>query len=135
VIVPDSFFEGVRQLNGKEFYRCHDLLEALWFEAMEPEKSLYQGILQIAVGCYHLENHNLRGATILVGEGVRRLRSTEEQDYAGFDIADFIVQGERLLARLQLLDPDAVQGFALELREMDNFPRLNVCGDRPLSNS
>lgn len=125
--VPDSFFEGVRQLNGREFYCCHDLLEALWFEAMEPEKSIYQGILQIAVGCYHLENHNLRGATILVGEGLRRLRGSEEVQYAGFDIADFIVQGDRLLSRLQLLEPERVAELALELREQGGFPRLKSC--------
>ena len=123
--VPDAFFEGVRQLNTKEFYSCHDILEALWFEAMEPEKYLYQGILQIAVGCYHLENHNLRGATILVGEGLRRLRDNEEQDYAGFNIPDFISQGETLLQRLQLLEPEQIEALASELREMDAFPQMN----------
>lgn len=122
--IPDDFHEGVRQLNEKEFYNCHDILEALWFEAMEPEKSLYQGILQIAVGCYHLENHNLRGATILVGEGLQRLRENEEQDYAGFDIADFVVQGKQLLERLQLLEPEKIADLATELRENDAFPRL-----------
>lgn len=124
--VPDAFFEGVRQLNEKEFYNCHDILEALWFEAMEPEKSLYQGILQIAVGCYHLGNHNLRGATILVGEGLQRLRKNEEQEYAGFDLTDFVTQGEKLLLKLQLLEPDQVALLAQELRENDGFPKLNT---------
>lgn len=122
--VPDDFFVGVRQLNEGEFYSCHDILEALWFEMMEPEKSLYQGILQIAVGCYHLENHNLRGATILMGEGLQRLRNNEEQDYAGFDITDFVGQGEKLLQTLQLLEPEKVEALATELQEKDAFPKL-----------
>ncbi|AFY38854.1 protein of unknown function DUF309 [[Leptolyngbya] sp. PCC 7376] len=123
--VPDSFFDGVRQLNEQEFYSCHDTLEALWFEAMEPEKSLYQGILQIAVGCYHLGNSNLRGATILVGEGLRRLRDSDEESYAGFDIQDFVEQGDRLLKQLQYLEPTAVEAFATDLMEKEAFPKLS----------
>lgn len=84
--IPETFFVGVEQLNTQQFYACHDTLEALWFEAMEPEKSLYQGILQIAVACYHLSNENLRGATILMGEGLRRLRQTEEEVYGGLNL-------------------------------------------------
>lgn len=122
--IPQAFYAGIEQLNNHQFYDCHDTLEALWFEAMEPEKSLYQGILQIAVGCYHLENHNLRGATILVGEGLRRLRQSEELDYAGFDLANFIEQGAVLLEKLQFLDPAEVATLAIALREQDQLPRL-----------
>ena len=122
--IPESFFDGIQQLNDQDFYPCHDTLEALWFEALEPEKSLYQGILQIAVGCYHLGNHNLRGATILVGEGLRRLRDSNEDEYAGFDLKDFIVQGEAFLTRLQHLDPADVPSVAQELMDNSAFPKL-----------
>ena len=124
--IPETFFVGIEQLNTQQFYACHDTLEALWFEAMEPEKSLYQGILQIAVGCYHLGNHNLKGATILVGEGLRRLRQTEEADYAGFDITDFIQQGEILLGRLQQLTTEEIVSFLQELQEKQSFPYLKT---------
>ncbi|WP_024546102.1 DUF309 domain-containing protein [Picosynechococcus sp. NKBG15041c] len=122
--IPEAFFVGVEQLNTQQFYACHDTLEALWFEAMEPEKSLYQGILQIAVGCYHLGNHNLKGATILVGEGLRRLRQTDEAEYGGLDILGFIQQGEILLARLQQLPREKVALFLQELQEQNTFPCL-----------
>ena len=46
---PEEFWLGVEQFNAGQFYACHDTLEALWIEATEPEKALYQGILQIAV--------------------------------------------------------------------------------------
>ncbi|MBV5261127.1 DUF309 domain-containing protein [Synechococcus moorigangaii CMS01] len=122
--IPEAFFVGVEQLNTQQFYACHDTLEALWFEAMEPEKSLYQGILQIAVGCYHLGNRNLKGATILVGEGLRRLRRTDEPDYGGLDIVDFIQQGEIFLGRLQQLPPEKIDLFLQELQEKNTFPCL-----------
>jgi uncharacterized protein len=126
MVVPETFFSGVEQLNTQQFYACHDTLEALWFEAMEPEKSLYQGILQIAVGCYHLGNHNLRGATILVGEGLRRLRQTEEVQYAGFDILDFVQQGEVLLSHLQRLAPEDVADFLQMIQDQSGFPCLKT---------
>lgn len=123
--IPAAFFEGIQQLNDQDFYPCHDTLEALWFEALEPEKSLYQGILQIAVGCYHLGNHNLRGATILVGEGLRRLRDHGEAEYGGFNLQDFINQGEALLVKLQHLEPVDVPDMAKELMDTSTFPKLN----------
>ncbi|ANV84544.1 hypothetical protein AWQ21_09195 [Picosynechococcus sp. PCC 7003] len=123
--IPETFFVGVEQLNTQQFYACHDTLEALWFEAMEPEKSLYQGILQIAVACYHLSNENLRGATILTGEGLRRIRQTEEEVYGGLNLVDFVEQGEVLLASLQQLTPAEVATFYQELQASDRFPRLN----------
>ena len=60
--VAPEFWQGVQQFNQREYYACHDTLEAIWMEASEPEKTFYQGILQIAVALYHLSNQNLRGA-------------------------------------------------------------------------
>jgi len=71
--------QGITQFNQQDFYGCHDTLEAIWLEAIAPEKNFYQGILQIAVGCYHLGNDNWRGAVILLGEGIRRLADYSPQ--------------------------------------------------------
>ena len=38
---------------------------------------LYQGILQVGVGFYHLQNGNWRGATGLLRNGAVRLREFE----------------------------------------------------------
>jgi uncharacterized protein len=65
--------EAIELFNHGEFYACHDALEALWVEAPVDEKKFYQGLLQIAVAFHHLGNKNLRGATVLLGEGRFRL--------------------------------------------------------------
>jgi len=62
--------------NGSDWYGCHDLLEELWYETAGPMRPVLQGILQIAVAELHLEKANLRGATLLMGEGLGRLRSS-----------------------------------------------------------
>ncbi len=98
--VESAFWEGVEQFNQQEFYACHDTLEAIWMEAMEPQRTFYQGILQIAVALYHLGNANLRGATILLGEGSNRLRRYQPT-YAEVDVTALVTQSTELLLRLQ----------------------------------
>ncbi|MGM9496772.1 DUF309 domain-containing protein [Desertifilum tharense IPPAS B-1220] len=97
---PAEFWQGIQQFNQGEFYECHDTLEAIWIEASEPQKTFYQGILQLAVAIYHLGNHNLRGATILVGEAISRL-SRYQPNYAGIDVIGLLDESQTLLRQLQ----------------------------------
>ncbi|MGK7876432.1 MAG: DUF309 domain-containing protein [Xenococcaceae cyanobacterium] len=111
---PQEFWQGVEQFNQQQFYACHDTLEALWMEAPEPQKTFYQGVLQIAVGCYHLGNHNWRGAVILLGEGVRRL-SNYQPVYEGIDITGLVGESTQLLKALQQTEPDRIVEFVEQL--------------------
>jgi len=66
-------WDAVDLFNAADWYPCHDGFEALWHETSGPMRSVLQGILQIAVAQIHLERGNLRGATVLMGEGLGRL--------------------------------------------------------------
>lgn len=111
---PDEFWQGIAEFNSGEFYACHDTLEALWIEAMEPDKTFYQGILQVAVGIYHLSNLNWRGAAILIGEGLNRL-NRYEGDYAGIDVDQLIHDSAALLRGLQTVGEAQVGELAIAL--------------------
>ena len=111
---PETFWLGIRQFNQRQFYDCHDTLEAIWIEAPELDKKFYQGILQVAVGCYHLSNLNQRGATILLGEGVKRL-SEYQPVYYDINVAQLVTESYSLLAQLQQLSPEEIETFAKEL--------------------
>lgn len=121
-----QFWQGVEQFNQGEFYACHDTLEALWMEAAEPLRTFYQGILQLAVACHHLGNHNWRGAVILLGEGVSRLRHYQPS-YAGIDVSQLVAQSIQLLAKLQQSGPERVVELAQCLKA------YNTSGNRPVS--
>ncbi|MEG4862776.1 MULTISPECIES: DUF309 domain-containing protein [unclassified Microcoleus] len=108
--MPEEFWQSIEQFNSQDFYACHDTLEALWMEAGEPEKKFYQGILQIAVGLYHLSNQNWRGAVILLGEGINRL-SYYQPSYAEIAVEDLLRQSAKLLSTLQQAGPEAVAKF------------------------
>jgi hypothetical protein len=114
VVPPEEFWQGVEQFNQQEFYACHDTLEALWMEALEPQKQFYQGVLQIAVACYHLSNLNWRGAVVLLGEGIRRLRDYQPV-YEGIDVTELLTQSIQLLKALQQAGPEQVADFVKQL--------------------
>ena len=124
--LPPEFWQGVEQFNQAEFYACHDTLEAIWMESAEPEKKFYQGILQIAVGCYHLLNGNQRGAMILLGEGSSRLQGYEPT-YASVDVADLRIQSLELLEHLQSLDSSTFENFVQTLKkdDRDQLPKIH----------
>jgi hypothetical protein len=121
-VPPELFWQGVDEFNRKEFYACHDILESIWLEAPESDKRFYQGILQIAVACYHLGNLNWRGAVILLGEGIRKLYDYQP-DYYGVDVSNLVEQSSNLLHQLQQITPDRVGEF------QDNalLPLIRVC--------
>ncbi|KAE8704382.1 F-box family protein isoform 1 [Hibiscus syriacus] len=81
-----SFDEAVSLFKQREYYKCHDLLEALWNKAEEPTRTLIHGILQCAVGFHHLFNQNHRGAMMQLGEGLCKLR---KMNFDGGPFYDF----------------------------------------------
>lgn len=110
-----AFGQAIEQFNQQEFYACHDTLEALWLEASETDKNFYQGILQIAVACYHLGNYNWRGAVILFGEGIKRL-SDYQPVYEDIDVTNLLEDSNRLLKALQQIEPEQITQFVQQLQ-------------------
>ena len=108
--IPQEFLQGVTEFNQQEFYACHDTLEALWMEASEPQKKFYQGVLQIAVGLYHLSQKNWKGAVILMGEGLGRL-DYYQPDYSGINVEQFMDETSQLLKALQNAGAENVEMF------------------------
>ncbi|MBD2327202.1 DUF309 domain-containing protein [Alkalinema sp. FACHB-956] len=115
---PAELWQGIEAFNQGHFYACHDILEAIWFQAEEEDKKFYQGILQIAVGLYHFGNGNWRGAVILMGEGLSRLQGYLP-DYAGLDLEQLTQDAGDLLSTLQNLGADRVGDLVLLAPEDD----------------
>ena len=108
-----QFWQGVEQFNSRQFYACHDTLEALWIESTEPDKTFYQGILQIAVALYHLGNSNWRGAVILLGEGINKLHRYPDT-YAGIDVDELLISSAAMLTALQAAGPEKISDWILD---------------------
>lgn len=113
---PSGWIQGINEFNTGEYYACHDTLEALWMDAIDPDKKFYQGVLQIAVACYHLHNRNWRGAVTLLGEGIGRLPYYQPV-YAGIDVTQLIKDSRNLLTILQSIGTEGIDDFVDRLAE------------------
>ena len=94
------FQQGVELFNAGEWYAAHDLFEELWHETADPERRSLQGILQVAVAQLHLQRGNRRGATILFGEALGRLKRPGTPDL-GLDLASLCCAAQQRLEALQ----------------------------------
>ena len=105
MVLPNLFWQGIEQFNQRQFYYCHDTLESIWLESSEPDKTFYQSILQIAVGCYHLERSNWKGAVTLLGEGIKKLRDYQPS-YEGVEVCELLSSSFLLLKEIQRVKPE-----------------------------
>jgi predicted metal-dependent hydrolase len=98
---PPELRKGIEEFNAAEFFEQHETLELLWRDTRTPDRGLYHGILQIGVGFHHWRQGNFHGATVLLDEGIERLRpftpACRGVDVARL-IADAIAARERLIS-------------------------------------
>lgn len=71
--LPPELLKGIAEFNQEEFFECHETLEELWRRQLEPDRQFTQGIIQIAVGYYHLLRSNRAGARKLFERGLARV--------------------------------------------------------------
>jgi predicted metal-dependent hydrolase len=71
--LPPALRQGVDEFNRAYFFEAHETLEDLWRETSGPLRLFYQGLIQLAVGLYHLTNGNRRGALNLLSKGLDKL--------------------------------------------------------------
>ena len=98
------FGAAVGLFNAGAWYACHDGFEELWHETQGPCRRSLQGILQIAVAHVHLERDNLRGATVLLGEGLGRLQNAGPEQF-GLDLEALRQVARQRLQALQQQQP------------------------------
>ena len=110
--LPELVLKGIEEFNRGEFYECHECLEEAWMQEPERVRFLYQGILQVGVGFYHLQNGNWRGATGLLRNGTVRLKEFEPVT-RGIDVARLVRECERCLGELEELGRERVWEFDL----------------------
>ena len=96
----DSLFIALNLFNNHEWYEAHDAFEDIWNNVDGDERQVIQGILQVSVSQFHLSKGNLNGATILLGEGLGRIK-TRTKINLGIDLVSFCQCLEHLLRKLQ----------------------------------
>jgi predicted metal-dependent hydrolase len=122
-----ELLHGVEQFNQREYFECHETLELIWRAEPGPIRTLYKGILQVGVGCYHLLRHNYRGATIKLQSGADYLEPFAPR-CMGVEVGRLIADARRLRAALIALGPERFKEVDLAL-----LPIVRVVGENHAS--
>ena len=71
--MDERFFCGLEEFNNARFFEAHEILEDLWHEYREADRTFIQGIIQIAAAYYHVQSCNLKGALSQFAKGSQKL--------------------------------------------------------------
>jgi predicted metal-dependent hydrolase len=107
--------KGVEEFNSGKFFECHDTLEDIWRGMRGPARVFLQGLIQISVGFYHLNNRNLRGGQSQLEKGLRKLEGYGEE-YLGVELVQ--LRGE---VRVWLDKVRAGEKLEAELKDLPKF--------------
>lgn len=91
---------GVALFNEGRYFESHDVLEELWRGTRGYVRDFLKGLIQLAVGCYHLESGNRSGAESQLGKALGNLESYPDR-YLGVDAGGAREVARRMLASLE----------------------------------
>lgn len=79
---PDGYLRYAQNLldEGLAFH-AHEVLEAAWKSAPDGERSLWQGLAQLAVGITHIQRGNIHGAATVLKRAAGRIGEVGQAPY------------------------------------------------------
>lgn len=118
-----EFLHGIEQFNRREFFECHETLEALWLHETETIRYLYQGILQIGVGYLHLLRGNHHGSLTKLVSGVMLLRYFEPACQS-VDVQALNQAASALIEKLETVGPSGIATI-----DCEDIPLIHMHSD------
>ena len=84
-----KFHEGIRLFNEGRFFECHDLFEEIWMSEEGSDAEFFRALIHLAVGSYHMNNGNYRGAKSQLIKGIQKLEPYEPE-HLGIHVAPLV---------------------------------------------
>lgn len=97
----EALSEAQRLLDGNLPFQAHEVLEGTWKAAEEPERPLWQGLAQLAVGLTHIQRGNATGAVALLRRGAERIDPYQDRRPYGIDVAGLSAHAVRVADRIE----------------------------------
>jgi predicted metal-dependent hydrolase len=82
-------------------FGAHEVLEAAWKNGPDDERTLWQGLAQLAVGITHVQRGNVKGATSLLRSASARLAHADRPGRHGIDVAGLVDFADALIDDLE----------------------------------
>lgn len=108
--LPPEAAEAIRRFNAGDYYRQHDLFEALWIDQERPIRDLYRAILQVGIAYYHITGGNPRGALKMLLKSQQWLLPLPNV-CQGVDVAQLRADAAAVRAELERLGEDHFDQF------------------------
>jgi len=106
--------EGLRLFNAGEYFEAHEALEEAWNEEKGEVRTLYQGILQVAVTYLHITRGNYNGAVKVYRRGQPKLKGWADV-CRGIFVEELRQNAETAIKEVQRLGPDQISEFDMSL--------------------
>jgi len=94
----EALAEAQRLLDAGMPFHAHEVLEGTWKAAPEPERALWQGLAQLAVGLTHALRGNRTGATALLRRGRDAVAGYAADPPHGVDVTGLVAWADALAA-------------------------------------
>ena len=94
----ELFEKGLTFFDAGKYFEAHEAWEDLWRATPGPDRVLYQGLIQAAVGLYHLERGNTSGAHSQLTKSVLHL--------SGFPVNPHFIDTADLISQLNAIRHD-----------------------------
>ena len=65
--------KGIELFNRREFFECHEVLEAEWTAESGARRLFLQGLIHMAVGFHHHQQNNAGGRDRQLSKGLKKL--------------------------------------------------------------
>jgi hypothetical protein len=86
----EALAEADQLIHADRPFAAHEVLEGAWKAAPEPERDLWRGLAQLAVGLTHLQRGNLVGGERLLRRGAASLLPYRGSAPYGLDVARIV---------------------------------------------
>ncbi len=98
--MDERFYRGLEEFNEEKFFEAHEILEDLWHEYRDADRTFIQGLIQIAAAFYHVQSRNLKGAVSQLTKGNEKL-ALFVPTYKDVSVAKLLDDVQKNLWRLQ----------------------------------
>jgi len=99
---PDqTLAEAQRLLDDGMPFHAHEVLEDAWKSAPQPQRALWKGMAQLAVGATHAARGNRTGAVTLLRRGADHIEPYRDRPPHGIDVAGLLAWARDHAAALE----------------------------------
>ena len=99
---------GLELFNQGEYFLAHEALENAWRVEPEPDRRLYQGILQAGIAYMHARNGNIQGVLSMYERSLRWLAPWPDHCRT-IDVGQLKNDLQALVDQVSLLGPERIQ--------------------------